>query len=199
MPASETERELPQTVGLLSGLLPTRAETEHLARHIAAAVQPRLREFLRTSNAPDAHDATLLDRTSHFAAKRLVEEDWDSLPLSLIGSQPQLYAEVDRFRAETEFRAALAGPAAALIAVLAARTGVGWWIAAPTVLVELIVLGAFALACRDAIQRANSTLAGGIRAALVDPPSLDEQALDDVTLQFALRDARPSHGALARA
>jgi len=191
--ASETERELQQTVRLLSGLLPTRAETDHLARHVAEAVQPRLREFLRTE-AFNADDAALLDRAARFAAQRLVDEDWDSLPLSLIGSQPQLYTEIDRFRAETEFRAALVGPVAALIAVVAVRTGVGWWIALPTVLVELIVLGAFALACRDAIQRANSTLAGGIRASLVHPPSLDPQALDNVTLQFALRDADEGAG-----
>lgn len=198
---SETERDLQQTVQLLTGLLPSRAETEHLARHIADAVEPRLREFLRTTEASNAEHATALDRAARFVAKRLLDEDWDSLPLSLIGTQPQLYAEVDRFRAETEFRAALAGPAAALIAVLAVRTDVGWWIALPTVVVELIVLGAFALASRDAIQRANSTLAGGIRASLVHPPSLDAQALDDITLQFALQpsDATTRHKSAALA
>ena len=185
---SKTAPELEQTVGLLSGLLPTRAETEHFARHIADAVQPRLREFRRGTEPFNADDATLLDRAARLTAKRLVEEDWDSLPLSLIGAQPHLYSEIDRFRAETELRAALAGPTAALIAVLAVRTEVGWWITLPTVVAELIVLGAFALAARDAIQRANSTLAGGIRASLVHPPALDPHALDD-TLQLVLRES----------
>jgi hypothetical protein len=92
-------------------------------------------------------------------------EEWDTLPLTIVGTQPHLYIEFDRFDAEAEFRTALQGPLAILAVVIGIRAG-GWGIVFGT-LIAAVVIAAFAYATREARRRANTVLANGIAAGLV--------------------------------
>jgi hypothetical protein len=111
------------------------------------------------------HEATDEDLTALWRLARLYLEEWQTLPLTIVGTQPHLYGEFDRFDAEAEFRRALQGPLAILAVVVGVRVG-GWGIVIGTV-IAAVVIAAFAYAALDARRRANTVLANGIAAGLV--------------------------------
>jgi hypothetical protein len=90
---------------------------------------------------------------------------------------PHLYAEIDRFEAEADFRAALIGPIAALAFVVAFRLDALWG-SALVLFSGLGIAAALALGWRQGRLRANSTIASGVQAGLIEPPSLQPSTID---------------------
>lgn len=112
--------------------------------------------------------------------------DWPYLSLSVVGTQPHLYAEIDRFESEADFRAALIGPIVALACVVAFRLDALWY-SALVLLGGLGIAAALALGWRQGRLRANSTLASGIQAGLIEPASLQPTTIAQVLQE--VRDA----------
>jgi hypothetical protein len=137
----------------------------------------------------ERYEERLADEASELLAAmvlaRMYALQWDTLPLTIVGTRPQLYGEIDRFQAEAEFRTALLGPLSLLAVVVGFAAG-GWGIAIGFA-VAGVVATTFAYAAREARRRANTVLANGIAAGLVPlqgdvdpqpPPSTTEDPPD---------------------
>ena len=111
---------------------------------------------------------------------RLLLDEWETLPLTIVTTQPELYGEIDRFRSEAELRSALLGPLTVLGVVIAIRLAA---------LTSLIALGAALIVARvvayarlDAQRRANAVLVNGIAAGVVEViPGRDETGMHNAS------------------
>lgn len=99
---------------------------------------------------------------------REIAEEWEILPLTIAGTNPTLYTEIDRYRAEAEFRTALQAPLMALGIVVAIRTGTSWAAPLAAVLASATVC-ALILAADDARRNADVLIANGVTAGLITP------------------------------
>lgn len=88
----------------------------------------------------------------------------------LIGDQPELFAQVDRLRAESEFRIAITPPLIALVIVLTLRLSPFWLLAAPA-LMSLYTSG-----MRRRIQ-GGDLVADTVLAGKVEAPTLEKLKL----------------------
>jgi hypothetical protein len=124
-----------------------------------------------------------------YATARDLSDEWAALPLSVIGEP--LYVEIDRFRSEAEFRAALAGPLAALGGVVLARSDASWWVLVLGIAAIIAVLLALGLAWRQAQNEADTAIADGIFATKIKPLALDPEQIRRRArdVQVALRGA----------
>jgi hypothetical protein len=68
-------------------------------------------------------EALKLDLITERLLIRVLLQEWDTLPLTIVSTKPELYGEIDRLRSEAEFRFALRGPLTLLGVVLAVRLG----------------------------------------------------------------------------
>jgi hypothetical protein len=74
-----------------------------------------------------------------------------------------------------EFRAALAGPIAALAVVVLARSSASWWVWALGIAGIVAVLLALNVASLQARDRANTAIANGILAGKIKPLALQPE------------------------
>jgi hypothetical protein len=101
------------------------------------------------------------DRTQSEAQREL------TLPATLlVGKEPELFAEVDRLRAEGELRLAVVPPLIALICVLTALSSSWWLMALPLTIVLLDQGVRRELDSRNLIS--NAILRGNIKSASVE-------------------------------
>jgi hypothetical protein len=101
----------------------------------------------------------------------------DQMRTQLIGKEPQLFSEIDRLRAEAEFRAAIVPPLVALAGVLAWR--LTWWSAIIAVLAAIVLF-------RQGLQRAsksNDALLEALRIGRSQLPTITR--LEAVTQQLS--------------
>jgi hypothetical protein len=98
---------------------------------------------------------------------RLIQRDLPMVPLRLLakGKKDEIYGEFDRLRAEAEFRASVAPPLAAVVAVVAWRTS-PWWLFALAAPVLLVLVAA------HNVTAAADVLAESIRARAAESPVL---------------------------
>jgi hypothetical protein len=123
-----------------------------------------------------------------YVTVRELGDEWAGLPLSVIGEP--LYAEIDRFQSEADFRAALAGPLAALGVVVLARSAASWWVWALGIAGIVAVVLALGFAWRQATNQADAAIANGIFADKIKPVALQpeqiRQRLDLVRLTLLI-------------
>ena len=128
----------------------------------------------------DGHHSTVLmhkdvkpELVTELILARLLLDEWESLPLTIVARQPELYGEIDRFRSEAELRSALLGPLTMLFVVIAIRLAA--WTSLIALGVALLVARLVAYARLDAQRRANAVLVNGIVAGVVElTPGRDE-------------------------
>ena len=100
-----------------------------------------------------------------------IREEWDELPLTIVGDRPTLYTEIDRYRAEAEFREALEAPLAALALVVAMRGGT-WWAAVLALVGGLAAIYALMVTASDAHGNADTIIANAVATKLITPRAL---------------------------
>jgi hypothetical protein len=140
----------------------------------------RLEQFVESHLGPLAHPddvrrlSQLLPDNAYVRQQVLIQwtlgriflEQWETLPLTLVGTQPHLYEEVDRFKAEADFRLALQGPLP-LLALVVGASGGNLLAGVVGLLVGILVAWMLRFARRDSQRRANAVLANGVTSKLV--------------------------------
>jgi hypothetical protein len=94
----------------------------------------RLRERVTASSidaGPAGHDPRLVDEGN--ALFRQIDRELDLPATLLVGSQPELYAEVDRLRSEGEVRVAVVPPLSGLALLATVTVSTAWLIAILTI------------------------------------------------------------------
>jgi hypothetical protein len=151
----------------------TSTENEPKARVAESPGDPPAQQHADVSPA----DATQTYDERAGAAQSIVHmirvQEWERLPLTIVGERPELYTEIDRFQSEADFRSALIGPIAGLLLTVGVRSGaVGPMLIAA---VGALLVGALLRAAsRDAAVRANTIIAHAIVADLIRPQTLLE-------------------------
>ena len=158
--------------GRSARLPPLPLEVYHrLVAHVADRLQQAEGPDETTNDA--AVRASARDRVAENIVSSMRVQEWERLPLTIVGERPELYAEIDRYQSESEFRKALVAPLAALLVVGGIRVG-GAAVIAVSICAALLAGRLLSVAARDSATRANTLIAHAVIAGKIPAQTLDD-------------------------